>query len=268
MLKYLRVDLRKLVNYRPFWVLNILYVFLLVSIPISIMEFLKWLKSKGAEFEGFDPTMVPVLYFEDIWQNITYLYSIPIMKIFLAIVVIISVSNEFSYKTIRQNVIDGFSRKEFFLSKYSTVVLLAIGSSLVVWLTCMLTGMIYTPELELKYMLSGMQFVLAYFLDVLLFLTLAFFFTLFLKRSALTVFILLIYRPIELILIGQLPENAKFLGDYLPMQASSMMIDIPFPRYWLQEINDNIPFIPLLMTVLYLALFIWLINKRLQSSDL
>lgn len=268
MLKYLRIDLRKLANYRPFWVLNTLYVFLLVSIPISVIEFLKWLKMKGAEFEGFDPTKVPILYFSDIWQNITYLYTLPMMKIFLAIVVIISVSNEFSYKTIRQNVIDGFSRKEFLISKYSTLVLLALGSTLVVWITCLLTGVIYSPEVEMKYVLDGMEFVFAYFLDVLLYLTLAFFFTLFLKRSALTVFILLIYRPIELIIIGQLPEQLEFIGDFLPLQAASMMIDVPFPRYWFQEIHDYIPIVPLLVTLAYLVLFVWLIYRKLKNSDL
>ena len=128
--------------------------------------------------------------------------------------------------------------------------------------------MIYTPEIEMKYMLDGMEFVLAYFLDVLLYLTLAFFLTLFLKRSALTVFILLIYRPIELIIIGQLPAYLSFLGDLLPLPAAANMIDVPFPRYWLQEIQDYIPVVPLFITLGYIALFVWLIYRRLKSSDL
>ena len=147
-------------------------------------------------------------------------------------------------------------------------MLLALASTVVVWITCMFTGMIYTPEIEMKYMLDGMEFVLAYFLDVLLYLTLAFFLTLFLKRSALTVFILLIYRPIELIIIGQLPDYMSFLGDLLPLQAAANMIDVPFPRYWLQEIQDYIPMIPLLITLGYISLFVWLIYRRLKSADL
>ena len=95
MFKLLIIDLKKLIYYRTFWVLVILYSLLVVSIPISVMEFLKWLKMKGADFDGFDPLKIPVLYFPDIWQNITYVYTF--LKIFLAIVVIISVSNEFVY---------------------------------------------------------------------------------------------------------------------------------------------------------------------------
>lgn len=120
MLRLLNIDLKKIVNYRTFWVLLTLYSILIISIPTSVMEFLKWLKVKGANFEGFDPLRIPVLYFPDIWQNITYVYAF--LKIVLAIVVIISVSNEFSYKTVRQNVIDGLNRLDFVVSKLSTIV--------------------------------------------------------------------------------------------------------------------------------------------------
>ncbi len=268
MLRLLRLDLRKLTNYRPFWVLSILYGFLILGIPISVIEFLKWLKRLGAEFDGFDPMRIPILYFPDIWQNITYVYTLPIMKIFLAIIVIISISNEYSYKTIRQNIIDGLSRWEFLVSKLSTVVLLAAYASVLVFITGIVTGLIYTPDIEFKYMIDGMEFVFAMFLDMLLYLILAFFLTTFLKRSALTVFVLLIWRPIELILIAQLDDSIKWIGDLFPMQAGVNLIDIPFPRYWLQEIQDYIPMVPLLIVLGYIALFVYLLYRRLCNSDL
>ncbi|MEJ2004439.1 MAG: hypothetical protein P8X57_05620 [Cyclobacteriaceae bacterium] len=268
MLRLLRIDYRKLANYRPFWVLSILYGFLLLSIPITVIEFLKWLKRMGAEFDGFDPMRIPLLYFPDIWQNITYVYTLPIMKIFMAIIVIISISNEYSYKTIRQNVIDGLSRWEFLVSKLSTVVLLALYGAILVFVTGLVTGLIYTPEVEMKYVLDGMEFVFAFFLDLLLYLILAFFLTTFLQRSALTVFILLIWRPIELILIAYLDDSLKWIGDFFPMQAAVNLIDVPFPRYWLQEIQDYIPIVPLLIVLGYIVLFIYLLYRRLKRTDL
>jgi len=268
MLRLLRIDLRKLTNYRPFWVLSLLYGFLLLSIPITVIEFLKWLKAKGAEFEGFDPMRIPILYFSDIWQNITYVYTLPIMKIFMAIIVIISISNEYSYKTIRQNIIDGLSRWEFLVSKLSTVLLLAVYGAVLVFLTGLITGMIYTPEIEFRYVVDGMEFVLAFFLDLMLYLILAFFLTTFLKRSALTVFILLIWRPVELILIAYLDDSIKWIGDFFPMQAAVNMIDVPFPRYWLQEIQDYIPIGPLLIVIGYIIFFVYLLYRRLCRSDL
>jgi hypothetical protein len=113
-----------------------------------------------------------------------------------------------------------------------------------------------------------MEFVIAYFLDLLLYLTMAFFLTTFLKRSALTVFILLIWRPVELIIIAYLDDSIKWIGDLFPMQAATNLIDVPFPRYWLQEIQDYIPILPLLIVLGYIALFVFLLYKRLRNSDL
>jgi len=105
MIRLLKIDFRKLKSYRTFWVLNTMYYFLIASIPISIYEFLKWLKGKGVDFDEFDPTRIPISHFPDVWQNLTYIYVF--LKFFLAIIVIISITNEYTYKTIRQNIIDG-----------------------------------------------------------------------------------------------------------------------------------------------------------------
>ncbi|MTI20173.1 hypothetical protein E1176_04000 [Fulvivirga sp. RKSG066] len=266
MLKLLQIDLVKLKNYRAFWVLNILYGLLIVSIPITVMEFLKWLKLQGADFDGFDPLKIPVLYFPDIWQNIAYVYTF--LKIFLAIVVVISISNEYSYKTIRQNIIDGMSRIDFIKSKLATILLLSIGSTLLVFITGMLTGIIYTPNVEFAEMFTGIQFVFAYFLDLFTYLVLAFFLTILLKRSALTVFILLLFTPIEYAITANLPEALEFLIPYFPLHAINNLIAFPFKKYWFQEIQDYIAWEAVLVVVAYIVLYVYAIKTKLQKSDL
>lgn len=266
MLRLLRIDLKKLTNYRAFWVLNIMYGLLIFSIPITVLEFLKWLKLKGAEFDGFDPMKIPVLHFPDIWQNITYVYTF--LKIFLAIVVIISISNEYSYKTIRQNIIDGMSRIDFIKSKLLTILLLSIGSTVFVFLTGLLTGFIYTPDLEVSDIFTGIEFVAAYFLDLFTYMVFAFLLTILLKRSALTVFILLLYTPIEYTITANLPESIEFIGEYFPLHAINNLIEFPFAKYWFQEIQDYVSFSAVAVVLAYLALFIYAIYARLKASDL
>jgi len=268
MLRLLKIDLIKLTNYRPFNVLLILYSFLIISVPIGFMEVLKWLKRIGAEMDEFDPMKIPVLYFPDIWQNVTYVYSYPIVKIFLAMVIVLSVSNEFSYKTVRQNIIDGMSRTDFLISKLSTTLLLSLGSALLVFLTCLLTGMIYSPAIEFADILQGLQFVFVYFLDLLAYLLFAVLLTVLLKRSALTIFILLIYRPIELILIATLPDQIEVIGEYFPMQANANLIEIPFPKYIFQEIQDFITLESILVVVVYVGLYYLAVSRKLTKSDL
>jgi len=266
MLRLLKIDLIKLRNYRAFWVLNILYGLLIVSIPITVMEFLKWLKVQGADFDGFDPLKIPVLYFPDIWQNIAYVYTF--LKIFLAIVVVISISNEYSYKTIRQNVIDGMSRIDFIKSKLSTILLLSVGSTLLVFVTGMLTGLIYTPDVEFAEMFSGIQFVFAYFLDLFAYLVLTFLLTILLKRSALTVFILLLFAPIEYTITGNLPKSIDFLAAYFPLHAINNLIAFPFKKYWFQEIQDFVAIETVLVVFAYIALYVYAIKSKLAKSDL
>lgn len=266
MLRLLRIDLKKLTNYRAFWVLNIMYGLLIFSIPVTVLEFMKWLKSKGAEFDGFDPMKIPVLQFPDIWQNITYIYTF--LKIFLAIVVIISISNEYSYKTIRQNIIDGMSRIDFIKSKLLTILLLSLGSTLFVFLTGLITGFAYTPDVEFGDMFTGIAFIPAYFLDLFTYLVFAFFLTILLKRSALTVFILLLYAPIEYTITANLPDSIAFISEYFPLHAINNLIEIPFPKYWFQEIQDYVSLSAVAVVIGYVVLFIYAIYAKLKASDL
>ncbi|MCG8389609.1 MAG: hypothetical protein MJA30_28915 [Cytophagales bacterium] len=266
MLRLLRIDLLKLTSYRAFWVLNILYGLLIIGIPSGVIEFLKWLKSIGADFDNFDPMKIPILYFPDIWQNITYVYTL--LKIFMAIIVVITISNEFSYKTVRQNIIDGLSRGDFLKSKLATIFLLSLGSSLLVLLTGLITGLIYTPDVSFSEMFDGVEFVFAYFLDLFGFLVFAFLMTILLKRSALTVFILMIYRPVELILIANLPKAIEGIGNYFPLQSMSNMIEVPFPRYIFREIQDYVSLGFVAVSLLWIVLFVYAIYSKLKASDL
>ncbi|MEQ8927718.1 MAG: hypothetical protein RLO81_18015 [Fulvivirga sp.] len=265
-IKLIKIDLIKLTNYRAFNVLIGLYALLIVSVPVSVTEFLKWLKVKGAEFENFDPMKIPILHFPDIWQNVTYVYTF--LKIFLAIVVIISVSNEFSYKTVRQNIIDGLSRTDFLISKVATILLLSVVSAILVFVTTYVTGWIYTPDVSISESLETSSFVFAYFLDLIGYLLFAFLLTVILKRSALTIFILMLYRPIEFTIMGILPSSLDALDNYFPMQVLSSLIEVPFPRYWFQEIQDYVAWDAVAVVIVYIALFVYAIHAKLKSSDL
>ena len=124
MIKLLKIDFKKLRHYRTFWILSILYFTTMGLVTSSGMEFLKWLKSKGADFDEVDILRVPLYHFPDIWQNLTYISTF--FQPVLAIIVIISLTNEFSYKTIRQNIIDGFDRKDFLISTLPEAIPLAM----------------------------------------------------------------------------------------------------------------------------------------------
>lgn len=267
MLRLLKIDLLKLINYRTFWVLSILYSILLISIPTSVMEFLKWLKVKGAaDFSGFDPLKIPVLYFPDIWQNITYVYVF--LKIFLAILVIITVSNEYTYKTVRQNIIDGMSRLDFVKSKLYTITLLCLASTTTVFLTGLITGLVYTPNLETSEIFQGMIFIPAYFLDILAYSIFAFLMTVLIKRAGLTIALMVLSMPIEYTITSNLPEFLSFTVQYFPLHSINNLIEAPFPKYVFIEIQNYVNMESVMVVITYIALFIYAILTKLKRSDL
>ena len=119
-IRYLQIEWLKLKNYKTFIRLASLYFILLLLILSSVKLLLSWMASAGAEFEGISPDIIPFYNFPDVWQNLTYLASY--LKFFLAFIVIISVTNEYSYRTIRQNIIDGMSPPEFLIAKQTMIV--------------------------------------------------------------------------------------------------------------------------------------------------
>ena len=266
MIRLLKIDLLKLTNYRTFWIMVILYFATMGVITSSGMEFLKWLASKGADFDDVDILRVPLYHFPDIWQNLTYVSLF--FKLVLAVVVIISITNEFSYKTVRQNIIDGFDRKDFIISKVLTIFLLSLASALFVLTIGLITGSIYSPASEMRFMFDGIAFIPAYFLDTFSYLLLVMLFSMVIKRAGLAIGLTLLYPAIEYAFGANLPDRVEWINDYLPLHAINNLINVPFQRYVFMEIQDYVALDSVIVVLVYCILFIYLSYLTLVKKDL
>ena len=265
MIKLLKIDYKKLKSYRTFWVLVILYFATMGLVTSSGMEFLKWLVSKGADFDAVDILRIPLYHFPDIWQNLTYVSTY--FQLVLAIVVIVSVTNEFSYKTIRQNIIDGMDRKDFLASKVMMVFMLSLASTIFVFLIGLFTGLIYSPQTELHFIFTGIEFIPAFFLATFSYLILVLLFAVLIKRAGLAIGIVLIYPALEYALGASLPDYLDPILPYLPQHAINALIKVPFQRYMFMEIQDYVDTISVLVVVAYIALFIYMAYRNLVKRD-
>ena len=63
-----------------------------------------------------------------------------LLNIVLGIIVIFVISNEYSFKTMRQNLIDGLNRNQLFVSKLLLISILTFLSTLVVYLSGLIAG--------------------------------------------------------------------------------------------------------------------------------
>lgn len=263
MLRLFKIEFYKLRYSKTFWIICALYVFLIIIIPLSISGFLDMIKIDGADAQAFDPAKIPVLHFPDIWQNIIYLYGF--IRIFAGILVIISVSNEYTFRTIRQNIIDGMSREDFILSKLITFFILSLIAALLVLCTLTTAGMMQTPQVEVADIIYGLQFVGAYFLELFTYMVIALFITVFIQRAGLSIALLLLATAIEYIIGFNIPEA---MIDYLPMHALENLVTFPFGRYAFNEIQDYVRVETVLVVLAYLVLFIFGTFAKLKHSDI
>lgn len=267
MLHLLKIDLKKLLSYRTFWIICGLYFFTLLMTTASGMEFLKWL---ARTIEGFGQSInisrIPLYHFPDVWQNLAW--GSGLLKIMIAIMVVISITNEYTYRTIRQNIIDGLSRKEFLLSKIYTNLLLSSLSMILVFLVALVTGLIYSPQLELSYMFKGIEFYPAYFLEVFAFLSFALMLGILVQRSGLCIILLLTSYLIELIIKENINDYVPEVIRFFPLESIMNLVPMPFARYAFQQIQDYVSFQAVGIALAWTFLFNYFGYLRLKKADI
>ena len=272
MIRTLKLEWLKVKNYRVFWILSIMYLVALLIIASAGGLFLEWLKRQGADFDGIDPTIIPIFDFPDIWQNITYLGSF--VKIFLAFIIIISVNNDLTYNTLRQNVIDGFSKKEFIGSKMMMIISMALVSTLFLFVAGLINGMIYSHVWGAEFIFNEMEFLLAYFYEIVVYSTLAFLLALIIKKAGFVIVALFLYTIMFEPIAVAIFENAPYFRDgfmpevvqFFPIKSLNNLITIPYGRYVFMEIEDDISIKAIIISLgwfaIYLSSIVYILNKR------
>ena len=267
MLHLLKIDLKKMTSYRTFWVVCGLYFLTLGFGAASGMEFLKWLANLLDNFDQkLNISRIPLYHFPDVWMNLIWFGGL--LKVVLAIMVVISITNEFTYRTLRQNIIDGLSRTEFLVSKILTNLLLSLMSVTMVFTIGLVTGMIYSPSIEWSKMTADLEFFIAYFLEIFFFLSYALMLGILVQRSGLTIILLLLSQMIEAIITANIDDYFPNLVQYFPMRSIWNLIAFPLPRYAFQEIRDYITFGSVLTVVLWTFAFNYFSYFKLKRSDI
>lgn len=268
MIRLIKIEFEKILSYRAFWILAGFYTVSLTFVLIVAQVIINKIVVEAGKSAPIPLLKISLYQFPRIWNNLTYIAGY--MNIFLAIMVIYFVCNEFSYKTIRQNIINGLSRKEFVISKLYFIVILSLGTSLLIFLLGLVLGSIHSSDVSIGEIFNNrLQFVLGYFIEVLTYLTFAFFIAFLLKKAGLAVITLLFYTMIEQIIIWwKIPAACV---KFFPLKAFGRLVH--FPKIPLPEINgsgfrfqDYVAWtdtgIALLYTLILIGLILWMIRKR------
>lgn len=226
-----------------------------------------------------------IFNFPYIWHFNTYIAAI--LKIFLAVVIVSMMANEYSYGTLKQNLIDGFTKKEFLLSKFYTVIVFALLSTVFIFLLSLILGLCFSTYNEPSIIFSDLQYLLAYFLKLTGFFTFCLFLGILIKRSAFALGFLFVWNIIEGIIIALCKfqffpkgNTANYIIQFLPLESMSNLIKEPFTRLSSvknieQAIGGTINFkdydVNILSTVIVIGwtvIFLLMSFKLLQKRDL
>lgn len=229
MLRLLSIEVQKLRYNKSARLISIVYFVLITFIAlIASIEF----NFGDINFRVADQG---IFNFPFIWHFNTYIAAI--LKIFLAIVIVSMMANEYSYRTLKQNLIDGISKKEFVLSKFITVVGFAAVSTVFVFVVSMILGLSFSDYTEIGIIFSDLEYLLAYFVKLVGFFSFCLFLGVLVKRSAFAIGFLVIWWIAESILFGLMKwrffkdtDIAENVMQFFPLTSMSNLIIEPFTR--------------------------------------
>ncbi len=229
MIRLLQIEFQKL------WSSRFSKVLILVSLilPFSVLI----LSSIKIDFFGFftlDLVKTGIFNFPLIWHIITFFAGY--FKFFFAFVVVSMVANEYSNRTLKQNLIDGLSKKEFILSKFFFILSYTLLSTVLIGVSILIIGLIHSSHTDISVVFINSEFLFAYFIKLLGFFSLCFFMAVLIKRSAFAFGGILMLFIAELIFYGLLKwkwaseTTADAIMAYAPFVSLYKLIDQPIQR--------------------------------------
>ncbi|MBA6156552.1 ABC transporter permease [Tenacibaculum sp. S7007] len=276
MLRLLSIEFHKLKHNRASKALSIIYFALLTSIAlIAAIKFdIGPIKFHLAEQGIFN--------FPYIWHFNTFIAAF--LKFFLLLVIVSMMANEYSYKTLKQNLIDGLSKKEFILSKFYTVVVFALISTLFIFIVSLILGAIYSDFNEISIIFSDLKYLFAYFIKLIGFFSMGLFFGILIKRSAFAVGAIIVFFFLEffsyLYLASKMSkEFADDIYQFLPFKSMWNLLDEPFTRLGAvksvaSQIGENftkdysVGLLNIIIVLFWTAVFIYASYFLLKKRDL
>lgn len=274
MIKLLKIEWLKIKNYNAFIILSCFFAlgvvavnYVIYSVNKNMFSQVKVAKIMGA-FSPYD--------FDKTWQTTSY--AAGWILLLPALLIIMLVTNEFTYRTHRQNIIDGWSRKQFIEVKMVMALIAAVLSTIMV----IITALVFGWASGTSFSLDGFSHTGFFFLKALTYNMVALLISVLIRRTGFATGIFFIYMGFENF-ISQLLDvwsiklrrdntiDLGSMGDYLPMNAADGLLtfpDNPLKGLARGVMPTDYTSIVMTLSVAYLLLFCWWSFNRIVKTDL
>lgn len=274
MIRLLQLELQKLLLNRTSKIL----IFISFILPLCVIV-LSAIKINFFGFFTLELAELGIFNFPLVWHITTYFSAL--FKFFFAIVVVSMIGNEYSNKTLKQNLIDGLSKKEFILSKFYAIVFFSLTSTVIIFILSLILGLIYSSYNEIGIIIREMEFLPAYFIKLIGFFSFCLFLGVLAKRSAFALAFLFVDFIVEWIIFGLITwksnmDLASVVQSFLPLTAMSNLIKQPFQRVAMAKFPDKntldydyaVHFNEMIIVGIWIFIFIFLSYQLIKKRDL
>jgi len=268
MRRLLHIEQIKLLNYNPFRIALGIY-FLAFSLGLIIYP--------AIDKEIPVISLSDLFRFPDVWLFLTWITE-P-YNILLALIVIMITTKEYSDHTFKTQVIFGLSRTELLLQKLLLLVLLAFFATLLLGVTSLILGLIYSYKLTFGIAMQNTWILGRYMVSSIAYMSIGLLVALLIKNTALSLLTFLALRVFVDPVLFLILRKYEFKW-YLPMRATTQLTPVPdLIEIFERKMNnpepvDNSTFnilpeglpawLNMLMVLLYISLAIWLSYRVLQ----
>lgn len=263
MLKLLHIEWLKVKNYRTFWILSALFAISLYGVNYIAYEVQVSAYAQAPMAQAMIGT--PPFQFPEVWNTVSWISSF--LLFFPGLIIIILMTNEYSYKTHRQNVIDGLSRTQFIYVKMMLCVLIALASTLIVFAVAFIFGL---TQGHANISFQNAQYIGMFFIQTLSYTSLALVIATLFRRSGIAIGVYFLYAEILDQLLSSLSSHYfNNIGRYFPLESNDNLIPIPLFKNMVGKLIEPSNLYYMLVTaVVYLALYFVLCKRRFETADL
>jgi len=219
------IEWLKINRYLIFWGMLALAFAAMAIAFWGIDSILSEIRGNAAKQSPIPIPEVSVYRFPGIWHNLTYIAGTRLFLLLPSIIVILLITNEITYRTLRQNIIDGLTRRQYYVTRCLGLVALSLGFTLWLFLNGLLLGLINTPGNEWGSMFYQFNFVAGYFLQVLAYSFFALMLGLLMKKSLLAMGVLFVWTIIAEPVICHYLK--KPLNNFMPIHSIANLIELP-----------------------------------------
>lgn len=274
MIKLLKIEWLKIKGYNAFIILSSFFALGVVTVNYVVYTVNKNMISNttaGKMVGAFSP-----YDFDKTWQTTSYAAGFLLML--PALLLILLLTNEFTYRTHRQNIIDGWSRKQFIHVKIMMALIAAIISTVLVFITALGFGLASGSS----YSLSGFSHLGFFFIKALSYNMIAILISVLIRRTGFAIGVFFIYSGLENF-ISQLLDvwsirlrgndniDLGSMGDYLPMNSADGLLSFPnnaFKGFVKGILPTDYTWLVFSLAIVYIILFYWWSTNRIVKTDL